>query len=243
MTFTPGVYPFELFGTSHIAVMLTLVLLYVLIFIFRRSLRRPKTDLSFRMGVAAILLIQEIGLHIYRYQVGLWTLDYALPLHFCNMMILASIYLMFTGNKTVFDVVYLFGLAGTLQAILTPAVEEGFPHFRFFQFFIAHGFIILSSLYYVFVHGYRVDFKSVKRTFLIVNLLVPPIMLINWLTGGNYNNLNRVPDVPTLIDYLGPWPWYLIPLELLAITFLLLAYLPFYLLSRKERATTATQSR
>jgi hypothetical integral membrane protein (TIGR02206 family) len=145
---------------------------------------------------------------------------------------------MFTGNKIVFDVVYLFGLAGTLQAIITPAVEEGFPHFRFFQFFIAHGFIILSSLYYVFVHGYRPDFKSVERTFLIVNALVPPIMLINLLTGGNYNNLNRVPDVPTLIDYLGPWPFYLIPLEILAILFLLLAYAPFAFLNWKEKRTS-----
>lgn len=235
MTFTPGVYPFELFGASHIAVMLSLVVLYVLVFFFRKTLRQPSVDKPFRMTIAAILLIQEIGLHLYRYNVGLWTLDYALPLHFCNMMILASIYLMFTGNKTVFDVVYLFGLAGTLQAILTPAVEEGFPHFRFYQFFIAHGFIILSSLYYVFVHKYRVDFKSVIKTFVIVNILVPPIMLVNWLTGGNYNNLNRVPDVPTLIDHLGPWPYYLIPLEVLAIIFLLLAYLPFAILIRKER--------
>ena len=240
MTFAPGIYPFELFGTAHIGVMFLLLLLYGLVFTFRRTLRHPKRDLSFRMTVAAILLVQEIGLHLYRYHVGLWTLDYALPLHFCNMMILASIYLMFTGNKIVFDVVYLFGLAGTLQAIITPAVEEGFPHFRFYQFFIAHGFIILSSLYYVFVHGYRPDFKSVKRTFLIVNLLVPPIMLVNWLTGGNYNNLNRVPDVPTLIDYLGPWPFYIIPLEILAILFLLLAYLPFYILNRRDQAVQST---
>lgn len=238
MTFTPGEYPFELFGPAHIAAMLVLLSSYISIYVFRKTLRIEGVDRVARLIIAAVLLTQEIGLNIYRYQVGIWTLDHALPLHFCNMLVLASIYLMLTRNKLVFDFVYLIGLAGTLQAILTPALQEGFPHFRYFQFYTAHGMIIFSGLYFVFVHQFKPDFKSVKRTFIIINLLLPPIMLVNWLTGGNYNNLNRVPDVPTLIDYLGPWPFYLIPLEILAIIFLLVAYAPFAI--QKRRGVTRT---
>ncbi|MBT3254655.1 MAG: TIGR02206 family membrane protein [Candidatus Marinimicrobia bacterium] len=194
MTFEPGIYPFELFGTQHVGVILLLLCTYIMLFIFRKSLRSEKTDKVFRWSFASLLMIQEIALNIYRFQYDLWTLDHALPLHFCNMLVLASIYLMITINKTVFDVVYLLGLAGTLQAILTPALRQGLPHFRFFQFFFAHGGIIFASLYFVFVHNYKPTFISVKRTFLIVNLSLPPVMLMNWLTGGNYNNLNRVPD-------------------------------------------------
>jgi uncharacterized membrane protein YwaF len=51
--------------------------------------------------------------------------------------------------------------------------------------------------------------------------------LANWLTGGNYMFIARKPNFPTLIDALGPWPWYLISLELVALAAFALVYLPY----------------
>jgi len=234
MYFTPGTTQFKLFGGEHITVMLLLLLIYIGLYLGRSVLRRDTVDRRMRLGIILLILIEEISFNAYRIGNGIWMLETSLPLHYCNMMMYASIYLMWTGKRSVFELVYLFGLAGTIQAIVTPALQEGFPHFRFIQFYMAHGLIIFSGLYYVFVHGYRPDLNSVKRTFILINVSIPPIMLINWLTGGNYNNLNRVPDVPTLIDFLGPWPYYLIPLEVLAILFLLLAYAPFAVIRSLE---------
>jgi uncharacterized membrane protein YwaF len=37
----------------------------------------------------------------------------------------------------------------------------------------------------------------------------------------------RTPEFPTVIDYMGPWPWYIIGLELIGLTCFVLAYLPW----------------
>jgi hypothetical integral membrane protein (TIGR02206 family) len=36
-------------------------------------------------------------------------------------------------------------------------------------------------------------------------------MTVNWLTGANYGFLNRKPEINSVLDVLGPWPWYLLP--------------------------------
>ena len=41
-------------------------------------------------------------------------------------------------------------------------------------------------------------------------------MTINWSLGQNYGFLNGLPEVRTLFDYMGPYPYYLITLQLIA---------------------------
>ena len=41
-------------------------------------------------------------------------------------------------------------------------------------------------------------------------------MTINVIIGENYGFLNAKPVVPTFFDYMGPWPFYLITLQVIA---------------------------
>jgi uncharacterized membrane protein YwaF len=48
------------------------------------------------------------------------------------------------------------------------------------------------------------------------------------------------PATPSLLDMLGPWPWYLLAGELIAVLLVLLLYLPFALADRRARRAGST---
>jgi hypothetical integral membrane protein (TIGR02206 family) len=50
---------------------------------------------------------------------------------------------------------------------------------------------------------------------------------VNLLTGSNYGFLRSNPALASLLDLLGPWPWYILWLEVLAVLLFTLLYLPF----------------
>ena len=42
------------------------------------------------------------------------------------------------------------------------------------------------------------------------------VMSLNLILGQNYGFLNGIPEVRTLFDYMGPYPYYLITLQVVA---------------------------
>ena len=52
-------------------------------------------------------------------------------------------------------------------------------------------------------------------------------MTINKLLGTNFAFAAHPPANPSLIDQLGPWPWYLLSMQGIALVFFYLLTLPF----------------
>ena len=50
---------------------------------------------------------------------------------------------------------------------------------------------------------------------------------INMVLGSNYLFIAHKPEFPSLIDLPAPWPWYIIQLEVIALTIVSLLYIPF----------------
>ncbi|MFC1504055.1 TIGR02206 family membrane protein [Spirochaetota bacterium] len=105
-----------------------------------------------------------------------------------------------------------------ITALLTPELTVySFPHYKFFQFFISHGSVVLSVIYMTFIHSFRPHLKSIAKAFVITIIYTAIIAGVNLLVKGNYLFICRPPDNPSLIDYLGPWPWYVASLSGVAI--------------------------
>ena len=136
---------------------------------------------------------------------------------------------------TVFELAYYWGLAGTVQALVTPDLGVGFPHPEFFRFFGGHGTIVAGVLVLVVGIGIRPRPWSALRIWAITNALAPPIMLFNWLTKSNYMFLCGPPANSSIYDYFGRWPWSLITLDIVALSMMTLCYLPFWVLNRRAR--------
>lgn len=171
------------------------------------------------------LLVIDILYHVWLVQSDRWELSNSLPLELCSISLLLTIVLLWTGNRLVYQFVFYAGIGGALQAMLTPVLDMDFPHFRYFHFFYTHAGIILTALYFTWVKGYRPTFKGVLTTLLALNILLPFIFWINYLFEGNYMFLQRKPSGGSLLDFLGPYPWYILSLEIVA--FLIFIFLWF----------------
>ena len=76
--------------------------------------------------------------------------------------------------------------------------------------------------------------RSILRVVIAINLLWAFTGLVNELIGSNYLYTHGKLPTPSLLDYLGPHPWYLLAMEGIGLALMLLLYLPFALRDRKS---------
>jgi len=58
--------------------------------------------------------------------------QHALPFHLCDVAAFAGAVALLKRDPLAAELVYFFGLAGTLNGLITPALLQDFPHLTFF---------------------------------------------------------------------------------------------------------------
>lgn len=216
---------FHLFGPAHLFILSAVISLSaVLALIHRRLLPHSK---SVRLSLAAALLADSAIYYGFLITHGQLTFPDHLPLELCDASLCLVILSLFTLNKLAFDLAYYGALAGATMALLTPNLWEPFPSFGTVQFFIAHGLIVVGALYLVWSGEARPRPWSVARAMLGVNLFAVCVGAFDYVYKTDYMYLRAKPQNASLLDVLGPWPWYLIGAEFVALAIFTLLYLPF----------------
>jgi hypothetical integral membrane protein (TIGR02206 family) len=219
--------PFVLFSLQHWIAIACIVLAGLLLILSQRKAGAASRQRT-RWALALILVVNESTWQLWNLFTGQWSIQTMLPLHLCSALVWLSAYMLVTKNKAIYEFAYLIGIAGALQAILTPDLGQyAFPHYRYFQVFVSHGCIIIAALYMTLVEGYRPTWQSVKRVALYGNIYVAAVFVLNLLIGSNYLFIAHKPETASLLDVLPPWPLYILVIELLAAFFVLLFYTPF----------------
>ncbi len=231
--------PFIIFGPPHLA---ALAIIGLIVFLLARygSKMSARQRMWFRYGVGTLLVLNEGAWHLWHLATGRWTVQTMLPLHLCSLLVFSTAYMLLTRNKTIFEFSYFMGIGAAIQALLTPDLGiYGYPHFRFFQTFISHGLIFVSPFFMVFVEGFRPQWRSLLRVFAILNVYMVPVLILNLLIGSNYLFIAHRPETPSLIDFLGPWPWYILSLEAIGVLTCVILYLPWAWKDWREKAVSA----
>lgn len=134
----------------------------------------------------------------------------------------------------------VLGLAGTLQAVITPDLSSGFPHLVFFQYMVGHLGIVVAALVLVVGMGIRPRGNAVVRVFAITAAYTAFVGLVDGLTGADYMFLRQPPANWTLLSVLGPWPWYTVSAAGVALVLLVGLDAPFWASRRAgERRTVS----
>jgi len=219
-------YDFEMFSISHFVIIAILILGAIILFINRDQLKSTQTRRS-EIWIAISLIIIELMYHFWMIATGSWNVSHAIPLELCSISLIITVILLLSKKKIIYEILLFTALLGATQALITPSLNYDFPHFRFFHFFYTHLMEIWVPLYFTWVKGYRPTIWSVLKLCIFLNVLMPIIMLINKLVGGNYMFLSHKPDSASLLDVLGPYPWYILSLEGLLIGLSLFVWLIF----------------
>lgn len=187
----------------------------------------PWRDTAARV-IGAVLAADVVAYTASEVAAGTWSARTSLPLALCNAGVLVAIVACFWRVPVLVELTYFCGLAGTLQAVLTPDLSVGFPHLEFFEYLVGHLGIVAAALFLVVGLGHAPRRWAVPRVFAITAAYTAFVGLIDGLTDANYMFLRQPPSEWTLLRVLGPWPWYVVSAAGVAVVLLVLLDLPFW---------------
>ena len=220
---------FHAFDSQHMVTLGTLVALCVLVSRAAKDPNSPRRKwLGRLMGFALLsyagcLYVQQAIEHSMSW-------EYSLPLELCNLVLLACLISLFWPNRWTTEIAYFWGLGGVLQATITPEITRGFPSWEFILFFWGHGATLLVIVFLIATGAFKPRRGNIARMMIALNIYGLVVGTIDAIMGWNYGYLCRKPLTPSLLDFLGPWPWYLIWIEFIAVLSFLLLDLPWRLL-------------
>jgi hypothetical integral membrane protein (TIGR02206 family) len=162
----------------------------------------------------------------------------ALPLQLCDITTLIAALALWFRRPLLVEVTYFWGLAGSFHGLLTPDLPQHFPTYPYVQYYIAHGGIVVAAL--LLVIGLRLYPRpfAVAWVALLAIAYAGLLGLVDAVTGANYMYLGSKPIAPTLLDLMGPWPWYLLGAGALGVLFFAILDAPFYVGRRRSRLET-----
>lgn len=188
---------------------------------------------------AVAIVIDEVSWWVYVLAGGTpgAQLAQSLPLQLCDVAVFIAAAALWTRKQLLVEVTYFWGLAGTLQALLTPDLPQHFPSYPYFQYYIAHGGVVAAAL--MLVVGMRLHPRqwAVVRVAALTVAYAALVGVVDVITQSDYMYLRFRPPSATLLDLLGPWPIYILSATLIAIALFAILDAPFRISGAARRTS------
>ena len=217
---------FKMWSCTHFYTLAVIAVLITAILAYGRHLSATKRVIMCKSIAMAnlVLYVAEYAWRFTQHSPEQFIKD-ELPLHFCAVMALLCFIALWWGPRWARSLVYFGVLSASIQGLITPAIVYGFPKIDFFIFFGSHGLLLLSALTIPILTDWKAKAKDPVRSVLLMNAYLIAIHPINLLLGSNYGYTTAAP-VGSILDGLGPAPWYYLWLELPALALFCLMYIP-----------------
>lgn len=231
----------SLFGPLHFG-MIFLVLL-VIFFVQYQGVLAKKSDTlpEFSRRLGFLMLGIWFFYVLYNVSPSRFAWEKSLPLEVCDMLALASIFVLFSPLRLPRSVLYFSGILLTGQAILTPAGDQDPAKLRFWFYWIFHAGILAVSVFDCCIRGYRPLFRDLVQVWLVNLAYLVLVLPLDVCFGWNYGFVgNSKPGAPTLVDFFGPWPERVVLMFfLVCLAQAWIMYLPARLIGRKKKGNRA----
>src|SRR5487761_21766 len=224
----------RLLGVEHLVTLAAIAAVIASLVVAARLRPGPWTVVACRI-LAVVIIANEAAWWVWLGAHGTWSASYALPFQLCDVAAVVSAAALWFRHPLLVELTYFWGLAGTANGLLTPDVSDHFPSFSFIQYFVAHGAIVAAALFLVVGLNLAPRPGAVVRVFGLTFCLLVLDAGANLLTDGNYMYLRHTPGAHSLLDLLGPWPWYIVGAAAIALVLFAILDLPFTIGRHRSR--------
>lgn len=224
----------QTFSAQHLLTVASFALLWASLALVGR---RRRADARWRGALACWVLACWLFANGVQLLPGRYDPSWVLPLQVCDIAGLVAALALWRPGGLSGAVLHFWGLGFSVQAILTPELSQGPAHLAFWTFWLPHANLSGAAIYALVADRYRPGWGEARLAFGIALAYLALVLPFDLLTGFNYGYVGpAMPLQPTLMDFLGPWPWRVGSLvALTAAGFALLAW-PWVALSQKPRS-------
>ena len=196
---------FEQYGPSHWAVIAVFAIGAVaLVWTGRRQTEHQARRLGRILGALTALVYAAILIYVLTPP----TLD-SVPLQLTDLATVVGAYALWSQKQWAYALTYYWGLVLSTQALISPALQSpDFPHYQFLAFWAIHLMVVWAAIYLTWGRGMRPDWRDFRIAVTVTVGWAVVTFTFNRITGTNFGFLNRKPSTASLLDVMGPWPWY-----------------------------------
>ncbi|HZN81512.1 MAG TPA: TIGR02206 family membrane protein [Mycobacterium sp.] len=196
---------FSAYGPSHWAVIAVFVIgAGLLVWVGRRQSERQARRLGRILGAVTALIYAAILVYVLTPP----TLD-SVPLQLTDLATVVAAYALWSQKHWAYALTYYWGLVLSTQALISPALRSpDFPHYQFLAFWAIHLLVVWAAIYLTWGRGMRPDWHSYRIAVAVSAVWAVVTFTFNSFAGTNYGFINRKPSTASLLDVMGPWPWY-----------------------------------
>ena len=217
------------------------MLLAVILCWTNRRLKSERFDRITTRTIAGVLLAAEFGQLFFEAVIERQPIAAMLPMHLCDWAVFIVSGALWWRSVRLFEVAYFWGLAGTMQGLLTPALDPALAVWRQVVFFVVHSGIVVGVLFLVFAQRMRPSIDSIPRVLVWSGAYLLAALSVNALTGQNFGFLAQPPITPSLLDYFPKEPiYYIASITAVALAAFAVLYLPWWIVDLRTRRPIST---
>ena len=201
---------FEPSGPQH-AVLIGILAVGALVLVrFGRAHRGSVAALRWGRVLAVLIACGGLPRQVYELTPGTFSFGSSLPLQLCDLAWVTAVWGLWTHHRVAVALTYYWGLTLTVQAILTPSLNQVFPDPRFLVFWWMHFLVVWSAVYLTFGLGLGPGWQEYGVAVAVSLTWALLAYGFDVALRTDYGYLAHKPASASLLDLLGPWPVYVV---------------------------------
>jgi hypothetical integral membrane protein (TIGR02206 family) len=201
---------FTAYGATHLAMVGILVAGSVVVVWLGRRRRDHSVAGRDRRLFATLFLAFVLPMQVAVLVSTDYDVNRQLPIQLCDLAAFVAPYALLTLRRWAVALTYFWGLTLIPQAIATPNLAQGFPSPAFVLFWGMHFLVAWAALYLTWGLRHPPTWRSYRITCAITFAWLVAMFSVNAALGSNYGYVNAKPSTASVLDYLGPWPIYVL---------------------------------